>query len=214
MKRRRSPRYRTGTNRTNINLALKLIRPLAKKRPLLAILVGAVVLLGIWLVPSHPIINSGTAEWTDSGHVIRVSDGDTLTVHTAEGTRITVRLSGIDAPETGHGTARPGQPFGPQSRQSLHDFAYGQQVELECFETDRYQRSVCRVWVNGLDINAEQVQRGMAWVYRVNRSYVHDSRLYALEDRARAASAGLWRASHPVAPWDWRKECWQHQRCQ
>jgi len=182
---------------------------LAGKRLLLALLVGILAAMEVLVLPSHP---SG-GEWNGYGLVTRVSDGDTLTVRTAEGTQITVRLSGIDAPETGHGITRPGQPFGPHSRQSLHDMAHGKHAELECFESDRYQRNVCRVLINGLDVNAEQVQRGMAWVYRANRRYVRDSSLYAIEDRAKAAGVGLWRSAHPVAPWDWRRDCWQHQKC-
>jgi len=147
------------------------------------------------------------------GKVERVSDGDTLTFITTEGARLKVRLASIDAPETAHGTARKGQAFGEQSGQSLREMAQGKQAELECFEIDRYQRSVCRVIVDGIDVNAEQVRRGMAWVYRANRRYVRDSSLYAVEDEAKAAKRGLWRARKPIAPWDWRKECWQNGVC-
>jgi len=147
------------------------------------------------------------------GQVERVSDGDTLTFITTEGARLKVRLASIDAPETAHGNARKGQAFGEQSGQSLREMAQGKRAELECFEVDRYQRSVCRVIVDGVDVNAEQVRRGMAWVYRANRRYVRDSSLYAVEDEAKAAKRGLWRAARPIAPWDWRKDCWQNGVC-
>jgi len=147
------------------------------------------------------------------GHVENVSDGDTLTFITTDGARLKVRLASIDAPETAHGKARKGQAFGEESGQSLRDMAQGKRAELECFEVDRYQRSVCRVIVDGVDVNAEQVRRGMAWVYRANRRYVRDSSLYAVEEEAKAAKRGLWRATGPVAPWDWRKDCWQNGVC-
>ena len=51
--------------------------------------------------------------------------------------------------------------------------------------------------------NAEQVRRGMAWVYD---RYVTDRSLYALQNDARAAHAGLWADKHPTAPWDWRRQ--------
>jgi len=89
------------------------------------------------------------------GQVERVSDGDTLTFITTEGARLKVRLASIDAPETAHGNARKGQAFGEQSGQSLREMAQGKRAELECFEVDRYQRSVCRVIVDGVDVNAK-----------------------------------------------------------
>jgi Micrococcal nuclease (thermonuclease) homologs len=42
--------------------------------------------------------------------------------------------------------------------------------------------------VDGLDVNAEQVERGMAWVYR---KYARDQALFALEREARNAKRGL-----------------------
>jgi hypothetical protein len=52
---------------------------------------------------------------------------------------------------------------------------------------DQYGRTVARVTCNGVDANAEQVNRGMAWVYR---RYAKDHDLYVLEHGAKAASAG------------------------
>lgn len=59
-----------------------------------------------------------------------------------------------------------------------------------------------RVTCDGVDANAEQVKRGMAWVYD---RYVTDKSLYAVQDIARAGHLGLWHDEHPVPPWDWRK---------
>ena len=56
----------------------------------------------------------------------------------------------------------------------------------------------------GIDANAEQVRRGMAWVY--DRYARQDSPLYALQDQARAIKAGLWRDAQPVPPWEWRRK--------
>jgi hypothetical protein len=51
--------------------------------------------------------------------------------------------------------------------------------------------------VGSLDINAEQVKRGMAWVYR---KYARDQALYALERQARGAKRGLWADPHAIPP--------------
>lgn len=125
--------------------------------------------------------------------VVGVSDGDTLTVlHDQQ--QIKVRLAEIDAPEKA-------QAFGSKSKQSLSDMCFGKQAEVTPKARDRYGRTVARVRCDGIDANAEQVQRGMAWVYD---RYVTDRSLYQLQDEARAARRGLWADSAPVPPWEWR----------
>ena len=47
--------------------------------------------------------------WPVGGKVIHVEDGDTLTILQSDYSKVSVRLSDIDAPETSHGRGRPGQ---------------------------------------------------------------------------------------------------------
>ena len=75
------------------------------------------------------------------------------------------------------------------------------QVELTWKSLDRYGRPIAQVAVDGLDVNAEQVKRGFAWVFR---RYSNDAALISLEAQAKAAGIGLWADLHPVAPWEWR----------
>jgi endonuclease YncB( thermonuclease family) len=63
-------------------------------------------------------------------------------------------------------------------------------------------RTLGRVWCGGIDANAEQVRRGMAWVFD---RYVKDRSLYPLQDAARSTRLGLWADAAPVPPWEWRK---------
>ena len=75
------------------------------------------------------------------------------------------------------------------------------QVELTWKSLDRYGRPIAKVAVDGLDVNAEQVRRGFAWVFR---RYSNDPALISLEAQAKSAGVGLWADPHPVAPWEWR----------
>jgi endonuclease YncB( thermonuclease family) len=95
--------------------------------------------------------------------------------------QVKVRLAEIDTPE-----AR--QPYGSRSRQALSDLAFGQQVRVVEQGRDRYGRVVGRVYRGSLDVNAEMVRQGAAWVYR---HYNRDRSLLALEEEARAARRGL-----------------------
>ena len=52
---------------------------------------------------------------TVTATITRITDGDTVQAITPEGTKLKVRLYGIDAPETSKGKI-PGEPFGNDSR--------------------------------------------------------------------------------------------------
>lgn len=132
---------------------------------------------------------------TLSGRVVGVNDGDTLTLLVAHQS-YKIRLAQIDAPEKG-------QPFGERSRQSLAELVFGQEVSVEVEAEDRYKRLVGTIRRNGSNINLQQVQRGMAWVYV---QYAHDAGMLAAEQQARAASRGLWSQPDPQPPWQWRRQ--------
>jgi micrococcal nuclease len=122
--------------------------------------------------------------------VIGISDGDTLTVLDESKRQVTIRLAEIDAPEKR-------QPFGKRSKQSLSELCFGKQAEIKPRVKDRYGRTVARVNCAGIDANAEQVNRGMAWVYR---KYAKDNYLYVLQHEAKAARRGLWSGRAPIPP--------------
>ncbi|MDS4030392.1 MAG: thermonuclease family protein [Candidatus Contendobacter sp.] len=131
---------------------------------------------------------------TLTGRVVAVADGDTLTVLVEGNRQVKIRLVGIDAPEYD-------QPFGQKSRQSLSELTFGRTATVAVQKTDDYGRVVGTVTVGGVNVEAEQVRRGLAWVYR---HYSDDARLLALEAEAKAARRGLWADANPMPPWEWR----------
>lgn len=128
------------------------------------------------------------------GAVTGVADGDTLYV-LVEGARTRIRLADIDAPEKR-------QPYGRRAEQSLRELVGKREVRLTWSRADQYGRPLARIIVDGQDVNAEQVRRGYAWVYRQHSS---NPVLLRLESEARRARRGLWSDEAPVPPWDWRK---------
>jgi uncharacterized protein YgiM (DUF1202 family) len=73
----------------------------------------------------------------EEGHVERVADGDTLTVITANQTKLRIRMLGIDAPETPKGSKFPGQPYGPEAEAYLKQLVEGKRVRVEIYGVDR-----------------------------------------------------------------------------
>ena len=139
---------------------------------------------------------------TLNGRVVRVADGDTVTVLDSSNTQHRIRLSGIDAPES-H------QAFGTQSKKNLSDLVFGKDVTVLYDKTDQYGRLVGKIIVNGQDVNLEQVKEGMAWHYKEyeREQSAEDRELYArAEDEARAQHRGLWQDPNPVEPSQFRRE--------
>lgn len=138
---------------------------------------------------------SGLAQAAEfSARVIAVLDGDTVLVKRANGL-VKIRMAEIDAPEKA-------QIFGETSRQSLSGMVLGKQVKVVSQAVDQYGRMVAHLSVDGLDVNAEQIRRGMAWEY----SHFHGNReLVALQEEAKQEPRGLWALSDPLPPSEWRK---------
>jgi endonuclease YncB( thermonuclease family) len=139
---------------------------------------------------------------TLTGRVVRIADGDTVTVLDSSNTQHHIRLEGIDAPES-H------QAFGSQSKKSLSAMVLGKDVTVVYQKTDQYGRLVGKITVDGKDVNLEQVKAGMAWHYKEyeREQAASDRELYArAEDEARAARRGLWQDTDPIEPSAFRKE--------
>lgn len=134
-----------------------------------------------------------------SGRVVRIKDGDTIAVLNDRNQEISVRMHQIDAPEKR-------QAFGQRSKQSLSDLVYGKVVSVEMTGDKSYERPVGTIFVNGVDINKEQVRRGMAWA---STKYVKDPSLFTLEKDARQQRIGLWVDPNPIPPWEFRWEAKQ-----
>lgn len=128
-----------------------------------------------------------------SGKVISVADGDTIKVLVDKET-ITVRLEGIDAPETK-------QSFGKKAKEALAELVVGKNVTVKKTGTDKYKRTLGIVIVGDVDANAKLIEDGWAWHFK---KYNDEGRLAKLEEVARKEKRGLWIDESPLAPWDYR----------
>lgn len=132
-----------------------------------------------------------------TGKVIKVADGDTVTIQTDTGEKVRVRLYGIDAPESK-------QEYGVKSADTLRKLTNGKVVDIEVKDKDRYGRTVGIIFLDGKDMNLYQIQEGNAWYYK---QYGKDRPDYGVaEKKARADKIGLWQYEKPIAPWDFRRK--------
>ena len=129
------------------------------------------------------------------GRVVKVADGDTITVLDASKTQHKIRLQGIDAPEKG-------QAFGKVSRQYLAGMVAGREVRVAWQKRDRYQRILGTVFVDGKEANLEMLKAGLAWHYK---KYDSTPAYAQVEYEARAKKVGLWGDPNQIPPWEFRK---------
>ena len=138
--------------------------------------------------------------------VTRVTDGDTIKV-SGNGETITVRLVGIDAPETSKKKHEPGQPYSRKATKHLASLALNKAVEIKSYGKDRYGRTLGVVFVDGLNVNLEMVKAGLAEVYRGRPTKGFDNGLYQkAEAEARKAKRNMWSLGDKyISPREWRR---------
>jgi endonuclease YncB( thermonuclease family) len=142
-----------------------------------------------------------STQTTLQGRVVGVKDGDTIVVLDAQKRTHDLRLADIDAPEAC-------QAFGSRAKQHLSNLIYSKQVTVQILDVDKYRREVARIFLEGRDINLEQVRAGFAWYWRRSdaRLGAQERVLYAQAAyEAQSARRGLWSDAQPVPPWDFRK---------
>ena len=140
------------------------------------------------------LLNHTAQSETLQGHVVGVSDGDTVKLLDTHQHLIKIRLNKIDAPEKN-------QAYGQKSKASLSDLVFDRDIRVEVMDLDRYGRTLGILFVGEQEINLEQVRRGMAWVYR---KYTADPRYLEAEQEAQRQAKGLWADPHPTPPWVFR----------
>jgi len=164
-------------------------------RPLLATLVAvlAMSVLGWWLgrraATAEPVVR-----------VVHVVDGDTIVVAFADRHTETVRLLGVDTPETKH-PVKGVQCFGPEASAYTTRRLTGRVVRLEsdAVTVDPYGRRLAYVILDGRRFDDELVRRGYARFLVIAPNGAHARDLLVAETAARRARRGLWGACGPVA---------------
>ena len=119
--------------------------------------------LSVLLIPC-PSAHAATPR-TLTATVERVSGGDTSVAIAENGTKLKIRLLGIDAPEVAHGP-KPGQLYGQEARDYLARLIGGRTIRMQTYGPDGFNRTLAMVLLGTVNVNLEMVQQGLAEVYR------------------------------------------------
>jgi len=136
-----------------------------------------------------------TGSSTIRGKVVRIADGDTITILTEDNRQVKIRLDGIDCPERG-------QDYGTKATDFTRELCAGKTVTIDSIGTDRYKRVLGVVWADSVNVNEALLRNGLAWRYKYNKS----AHYLELEQQARGKKLNIWSMKNPVAPWDFRKK--------
>lgn len=123
--------------------------------------------------------------------VTRAVDGDTLEISPSVEGLSTVRLIGMDTPETHGGT----QPYGPEASDFTRQNLEGKEVslELDVEKVDPYGRHLAYVYLpNGEMFNETLLEEGYAQVATFPPNVKYVDRFLEVQREARAANRGLW----------------------
>jgi micrococcal nuclease len=159
---------------------------LTRSRVVVVVIILAAASIGGWRLGEAR--RAATAQWT----VVEVLDGDTIRVSRGDDTD-TVRLLGIDTPETHHPT-KPVECFGPEAASYTKAHLRGRSVQLEADieGRDRYGRRLAYVIVDGERFNDELVRRGYARLLVIEPNRAHARAMLQEELDAKRAGRGLW----------------------
>jgi micrococcal nuclease len=162
------------------------------------LLIAAAILLRPWAW-DHGASSDPSASQRLTGRVVRAVDGDTLEVAIDGGPTETVRLIGVDTPET----VKPDTPvqcFGPRASAFEHEHVEGHRVRLltGVEPRDYYGRLLAYVWIEGRAgdrfLEAELLRRGLARIltFHPNDRFAH--RFEGIAQKAARRGKGLWNA--------------------
>jgi micrococcal nuclease len=130
-----------------------------------------------------------------SVRVVEVIDGDTIVVRDRRGRDTTVRMLGVDTPETKHPT-KGVECFGPEASAYTHARLAGRAVRLrtDTEHHDHYGRLLATVVVDGRSFSRELLAQGYARFLVIAPNTRDGHELLLTELAARRAERGLWGA--------------------
>lgn len=132
-----------------------------------------------------------------TGKVIAIKDGDTVVVIDSLKNQKTLRLAEVDCPESG-------QPFGKNAKQFTSDQIFGKTVKYYITTTDRYNRSIAKIYYdNGKYLSEELIRNGLGWWYY---KYSDNKNLGILEKEASNKKIGLFSDPNSIPPWLYREQ--------
>ena len=145
-------------------------------------------------------VSPAAAATTWTAYVVRVEDGNTVTVSTKYGSKepeFVLLFYGIEAPTQS-------QPFGREAMAFLqHMMPVGTKVGVESVGQLEAGPISALVQVAGDSVNYKLVMAGLAWVDRQKCRAIFCRRWLIQEHQAVVDRRGIWSLNMSTPPWQW-----------
>jgi micrococcal nuclease len=155
---------------------------------------GRLLIAALLVAAARPAL-AGKPHYELTGKVVKIADGDTLTILDASNTQHKIRLAGIDAPEKGqavrHQIPRESRGEGVRQRRCGSRSSTSIATSGKC------------IYLGDRFVNMEMVRDGFAWRYV---TYDKPGEFSAAKNDAREHRRGLWADPNPTPPWELRRE--------
>jgi len=126
--------------------------------------------------------------------VVEVVDGDTIKI-LYDGVKTSVRLIGIDTPETVD-PREPVQCFGKEASAKMKSLVDGKEVGIMFDSTqgtkDKYGRLLLYIWVDNIFVNELMIKEGYAYEYTYSTPYQYQTQFKEAQRLAESSESGLW----------------------
>ena len=127
--------------------------------------------------------------------VVKVIDGDTVNI-SKDGEIITLRLIGLDTPETVH-PSKPVECFGREASDRAKAILTGKQVRIETEssqgEYDKYGRTLAYIHLeDGTHFNKDMIEEGYGYEYTYDLPYKYQAEFKQAQQEAQVNKRGLW----------------------
>ncbi len=129
-----------------------------------------------------------------SGRVLRVDNGNTVTIVDSNNVQHTVRLQDIQAPGLN-------KPKGIQSRRNLQEMIGGRHVIIDYDPSRGYQSPTGRIYLGNTDVNLKQIEGGMAKFQSSGLPIDEklEERYQTAQEQAKTEKRGIWYESPKTA---------------
>ena len=177
----------------NNNKIAEYLRMSKEEAVLTFLLLAAVIFVWTYQPGSADYVPSENSGFNGPYHVEKVVDGDTIKID-LNGKTTTVRLIGIDTPESVHPDKEKNVPEGKLASDYTKYLVEDRYVYIEYGEEpyDRYDRVLAYVYVDDNMINETLLKEGYAKVYTINPNNKYEEYFKQLEHEAKVNNKGLW----------------------
>lgn len=163
----------------------------------MALAVATICFIGVLSVAGYYVVRAASSIVIDEDAqyvVLQVKDGDTFTAN-VDGHEITVRMLGIDTPETVD-PRKSVQCYGKEASDQTKKLLSKQKVRLKLNpnreEKDKYGRYLSYVYLGDVFVNESLLQDGYAREYTFGKPYQYQKEFREIESQAKEAKKGLW----------------------